>query len=41
MQHAVSQLISKKWKLNFYRDRIGQLEEVLQGVDIAIAVFDP
>ena len=45
MQHAVSQLVSKKaelqGELKYYRDRIEQLEEMIQGVDIAITVFDP
>jgi len=45
MQHAVSQLISKKaelqGELQYYRDRIEQLENMIQGVNTAISVFDP
>lgn len=45
MQHVVSQLISKKEELSgelkFYKTKIQQLEEVIQGIDISIKVFDP
>ncbi len=45
MQHVVSQLITKKeelsGELNFYKTKISQLEEVLNGIDISIKVFDP
>lgn len=45
MQHVVSQLITKKeellGELKFYKSKVQQLEEVINGIDISISVFDP
>ncbi|MCK9372473.1 MAG: hypothetical protein M0P91_04690 [Sulfuricurvum sp.] len=45
MQHVVSQLITKKeellGELKFHKTKVQQLEEVINGIDISISVFDP
>jgi len=45
MQHVVSQLIDKKselkGELDFYKERIPKLEEVIKSIDISIQAFDP
>jgi hypothetical protein len=45
MQHVVSQLISKKEELSgelkFYKTKVQQLEEIINGIDMSIKVFDP
>ena len=45
MQHVVSQLISKKEELSgelkFYKTKIQQLEEIINGIDTSIKVFSP
>jgi hypothetical protein len=45
MQHVVSQLISKKEELSgelkFYKTKVQQLEEIINGIDTSIKVFSP
>ena len=45
MQHAVIQLIGKKERmlgeLEFYKEKVEILEEIIKGLDLSIQVFDP